>query len=195
MSGEDEDIRRFCSGEAAAFEQLVIRYRVPAIRFAQQLTGDYYTAEDLAQECFAYLFVYPDKFDFRASFKTYLFTLIRNKSIDYLRKHRRSSLVGEWDGDRTADTSSAGNPEKRMLAQEESRELERNLMSLKKEYRTAVYLVDLEELSYGEAAAVMAKNPVAFKVLLHRARKKLKQRYEEEDWNDETDTARPGISR
>ncbi|MCL6458478.1 MAG: hypothetical protein K6T85_10785, partial [Gorillibacterium sp.] len=69
------------------------------------------------------------------------------------------------------------------------------LLKLKVDYRMAIYLVDLEGLHYAEAAAVMSRNVTAFKVLLHRARKKLKQIYEKEEWHGETDSWGASVSR
>ncbi|MFD1908004.1 RNA polymerase sigma factor [Paenibacillus rhizoplanae] len=66
---EEAVLIRFREGSREAFEWLVRQYREPAVRFAYHLTGDYHTAEDLAQDCFAYLLVYPEKYDYRASFK------------------------------------------------------------------------------------------------------------------------------
>lgn len=192
---------KFREGSREAFEWLVRHYREPAVRFAYHLTGDYYTAEDLAQDCFAFLLVYPEKYDYRASFKTYLFTLVRNKSIDSIRKRARQQSVtlaeegGSLEGADIPDHSygrtgsihnpDEDNPERLAIIREEDREWRRRLLRLKPDYCQAVYLVDIAQLSYEQAAAVMGRNQVSFKVLLHRARKKLRQIYEKEEWECE----------
>lgn len=199
---EDKDVLvRFREGNLEAFEWLVLQYREPAVRFAYHLTGDYHTAEDLAQDCFAYLLVYPEKYDYRASFKTYLFTLLRNKSIDSIRKRTRQQrltgpeagrrLPGQNSSDYASDrggsvhTPVEDNPERLAIIREEDREWRRRLLRLKPDYCQAVYLVDIAQLSYEQAAAVMGRGSVSFKVLLHRARKKLRQVYEKEEWECE----------
>jgi RNA polymerase sigma-70 factor (ECF subfamily) len=190
-------------------------YRQPAVRFAYHLTGDYHTAEDLAQDCFAYLLVYPEKYDERASFKTYLFTILRNKSIDFIRKSTRQRVIAEAEGkcshevrrepgdapadrwlERNGSTASPGtdDPERLAIIREEDREWRRRLLCLKPEYCQAVYLVDVGQMSYGQAAAVMGRTAVSFKVLLHRARKKLRQIYEREEWDCEAERAGTSIS-
>ncbi|MFC4304900.1 RNA polymerase sigma factor [Cohnella boryungensis] len=203
---------RFRQGERDAFEWLVRQYLQSAVRFAYHLTGDYHAAEDLAQDCFAYLLVYPDKYDYRASFKTYLFTILRNKSIDALRKKQRSPASGagllgrsfypgldedserdRTDGSRAAP-GDANDPERAAIVREEDREWRRRLLELKPDYRHAVYLVDMEQLSYAQAAAIMRRNTVTFKVLLHRARKKLRQIYEKEERNGEANRAGASVS-
>ncbi|WP_040952090.1 RNA polymerase sigma factor [Gorillibacterium massiliense] len=183
---QEEEVRLYAIGDRSAFEALAVHWRKPAIRFAMQMTGDYYAAEDLVQDVFAYLYVYPEKYHFRASFQTYLFTLVRNKSIDYLRKNRRM-IPDEAVAERLAAVSveDADDPEWALLHNEQSQELRRYLAMLKSDERTAIYLVDLEGVSGSDAARIMSKNPAAFRVMLHRARKKLKKRYEEEGWGRE----------
>ena len=45
---------------------------------------------------------------------------------------------------------------------------------LKEEYKTAIYLIDYERFSYKEAGIIMGKNSAQMKILIFRARKKLK---------------------
>lgn len=194
MLEEAAVLLRFRDGSLDAFEWLVTKYRKPAVRFAYHLTGDYHTAEDLAQDCFAYLLVYPEKYDQRAAFQTYLFTILRNKSIDSIRRRTRQQALNQR-GEGEAD-----NPELLAIIREEDLEWRRRLLRLKPDYCQAVYLVDVGQMSYEQAAAVMGRNMVSFKVLLHRARKKLRQIYEKEEWDCEVNRttagagARAGIS-
>lgn len=191
-----DEINWFVHRKRDAFESLVLRHRKAAVRFAVQSTGDYYTAEDLVQDCFAYVYVYPDKFTFRASFQTYLFTLIRYKSVDNWRRTSRTALVGDQAMNELRRDGGEPGPEEWIMLREVERELELRLRALKEDYRLAVYLVDLEEWGYREAAAVMGKSPVAFKIMLHRARKQLKQAYLREGDTDGNgaDAAGAGIS-
>lgn len=49
------------------------------------------------------------------------------------------------------------------------------MQKLKPEYQNAIYLADIEELSYKEISQIMKKPESSIKVLIHRARKKLKE--------------------
>ncbi|WP_342477563.1 RNA polymerase sigma factor [Paenibacillus sp. FSL H7-0350] len=182
---EEAVLIRFTEGNRDAFEWLVRQYREPAVRFAYHLTGDYHTAEDLAQDCFAYLLVYPEKYDYRASFKTYLFTILRNKSIDSVRKRARQQSLPYTAESSSVHNPDEGNPEQLAIIREEDVEWRRRLHQMKPDYGQAVYLVDVGQMSYEQAAAVMGRNQMSFKVLLHRARKKLRQIYEKEEWDCE----------
>lgn len=47
------------------------------------------------------------------------------------------------------------------------------MSKLKPDYQNAVYLADIEELSYSEIGHIMHKSESGIKVLIHRARKSL----------------------
>ncbi|MEO3945460.1 RNA polymerase sigma factor [Gorillibacterium sp. CAU 1737] len=189
-TSEEEELRHFVNGSRTAFEALVLRYRQPAVGFARHYVHDYHMAEDLVQDAFAYLYVYPEKYDFRSSFKTYLFTLIRHKCIDYLRKRERRKEDGTSSGDRNPREAEPEEsilcdpkpgPEEHLLLQESWLGWERRLGELKGEYRSALYLVDVEGMHPREAAAVLGKTSAGFRVTLHRARKKLRESVEKEE--------------
>lgn len=186
MHQEEVKLRLFVQGSHAAFEDIVLAYREPAIRFACQYVHDPYIAEDLVQDCFAYLYVYPWKYNFQASFKTYLFTLIRNKSVDYLRKKARRRECAEQDQEEEARSKigdTAPGPEQRVLDKENRQYWEQLLNGLSIEYKTALYMVDVEGMSPREAAAVQGKTAAGFRVTLFRARRKLRSYVEKEGWH------------
>lgn len=179
----DEDkllMKKFKEGNEGCFEELIIKYRNAAVRFAAQYTKDEYIAEDIAQESFAYLYVYKDKYNEKYSFKTYLFTIIKNKSIDYYRK-----IMKEKYRQSSCDLSSFDTPEEITLKNERKNLVINNINKLKKDYKTAVYLIDYEEFSYKEAGKIMGKNMAQMKILVYRARKKLKLLMEQEGYVNE----------
>ena len=56
---------------------------------------------------------------------------------------------------------------------------------MKEEYKTVIYLIDYEEFSYKEAGIIMGKNLAQIKILVFRARKKLKLLIEQEGYTNE----------
>jgi len=172
MNEDRELISSFMKGDETAFEALVLKYRQPAVQFSMQFVHDYYMAEDIAQESFANIYVYKERYNFKASFKTYLFTIVRNKSIDYIRKNKRIEL----EDVQAIDEVSA---EDLIIKHEEKIHLKNMLGMLKDDYKIAIYLIDYNDMSYQEAAKIMGKSSVQIKILIHRARKKLKLLLEE----------------
>lgn len=179
----DEDtllMKKFQEGNENSFEELIIKYRANAICFAQRYTLDKFIAEDITQESFAYLYVYKDKYNEKYSFKTYLFTIIRNKCIDYYRKIKKEDLQSNLYNLISLDT-----PEDIILRDERKNLVINNINKLKEDYKIAIYLIDYEEFSYKEAGTIMRKNLAQMKILIFRARRKLKLLIEQEEYTIE----------
>lgn len=174
MREDRELMQRFLEGHQESFEKLIVKYRAGAISFAQRYIYDPFTAEDIVQESFAAIYVYRDRYKLDYAFKTYLFTIVRNKCIDYLRKKRSVPMddVGATPDHRT--------PEQEMIQQEDKNIIQQKINELKEDYRTVIYLAEYEELSYNQIADIMGKNLGQVKVLIYRARKKLKKLLERE---------------
>lgn len=167
----EEDLKLMQSvkkGNRESFEKLIIKYRKVSISFCQTLIHDYYQAEDIVQESFAYIYVYNDRYNEKYSFKTYLFTIIRNKSIDYIRKNHAVSLSD------IPETVSFNNTEDIILRKEKINLVRQKICELKDDYKTVIYLIDFYNFSYKDAAKIMGKSLVQTKILIYRARKKLK---------------------
>lgn len=165
-------IDRYLEGDKEAFEDLIIEYRESAIAFAKQYTKDSYLAEDMVQEAFAYVYVYRDRYNKKYSFKTYLYTIIKNKSIDYIRKNSRLSSLDE-----NIEVAATKDLEEEIILKEEKETLKDCLQIMKKEYREIIYLYEYEELSQKEIASILNMSLPMVKVTLFRARKKLKELY------------------
>lgn len=168
--------KKFLEGNIPAFESLVLLYKDNLIYFIFKYTKDLFIAEDIAQDVFAYIYVNKEKYDLKYSFKTFIFTIGKNKAIDYIRKQSRMVII---PFDRDNEIFIGGeNLEDKIIKDEDKRFLFKNLKELKPEYEQAIYLVDIEELSYKEVGEILGKNLTQTKVLVHRARKSLKSKME-----------------
>ena len=65
--------------------------------------------------------------------------------------------------------------EEKVFLNERKNNLKNAINMLKPEYQRAVYLADIEELSYKEIGQIMQKSESGIKVLIHRARKNLEE--------------------
>lgn len=166
--------KQFLDGNIKAFEELVLSHKDHLIYFLQRYIKDIAACEDVAQDVFAYVFVYKEKYDQVHSFKTFLYTLAKNKAIDYIRKQSRivpNQELMEAASDGTTDGDELFS---RVVQDENARMVHDCLKKLSVDYQTCIHLVDFEELSYKEASTVMNRSVPQFKVLLFRARKALK---------------------
>ena len=65
--------------------------------------------------------------------------------------------------------------EEEIFQKETIESLKENIKKLKPEYQSAIYLADLEDLSYKEISKILDKSLPQVKVLIHRARKALQK--------------------
>jgi RNA polymerase sigma-70 factor, ECF subfamily len=83
----------YLRGQTSGFELLVRRYAQELHQFAQRLTGDSMTAEDVVQETFLQVHHSAASFDPKRRFKPWLFTIAANKARDQLRRRMRRKEV------------------------------------------------------------------------------------------------------
>lgn len=173
--------KEFLDGDINSFEDLVINHKDNLIYFISRFTGgDMFIAEDIAQDVFAYIYVYKEKYDLNYSFKTYIYTLGKNKAIDQIRKLSRSKLVN-FGPDTDYLFPDGESIEEKVIRDEETRNVLNSLKKLKPDYERALYLLAFENFSYKEIAKILGKTLPQTKVLIHRARKTLKSIIEKGD--------------
>jgi RNA polymerase sigma-70 factor (ECF subfamily) len=85
---------RFVEGDDGAFEDLVAMHEHEVLNFFYRLTGERHAAEDMTQELFLKVFKYRDRYEHRATFRSFLYRMARNMWIDrYRKKKTRPRLV------------------------------------------------------------------------------------------------------
>lgn len=182
----DPDVRLMLevrAGNAAAFEELMLRYQNRVVTVLEHLVGSRDLAEDLAQEVFLRVYRSRQSYHPDAKFSTWLFTIVNNVASNALRTKRRRREItvggGQSTGGESLDAMAAapsGQMPARQLDKAEMREIIRvALGSLNERQRLAVLLCKFEEMSYAEIAEAMDLSPQAIKSLLARARVNLRQ--------------------
>lgn len=175
MCNDNKLMQRVQAGDKFAFDEIVIKYRLPAISFACSYVHNRSDAEDIAQECFVKIYINRMSYQPSYAFKTYLFTLIRNSCIDVIRKNEVRKLENL---DSIFEVSNDENPDKIIIRQEQMNMISEILNGLQNDYKTALYLYAYEEMSYEDIGKVMRKTTGQVKITIYRARKKLKKLYE-----------------
>ena len=157
------------SGNKRRFEELVIRHKDKLIDFIYRYVKSIDIAEDLAQDVFVYLLIHKENYDFNYSLKTYLYTIAKSKALNYLKREKRIVAINEND---IYDVQTL---EEKVFLNERKNNLKQAMLKLKPEYQSAVYLADIEELSYKEIGQIMKKSESGIKSLIFRARKSLEE--------------------
>lgn len=165
----------------ARFEALALPLSTALFGFAVRLTRDRDRAADLVQDAFLRAYRTFDSFRPGTNAKAWLFQITYSVFVnDYHTQRRRPSVVSmdEWEqryqqtleiADWEACRAVLENP----ALERRPGEVAQAVASLPEDYRNALLLVDVDELSYEEAAEVMACPLGTLRSRLHRARKLL----------------------
>jgi RNA polymerase sigma-70 factor (ECF subfamily) len=161
-------------GFEAAFEALYERYRDRVYSIAYRLVGSTADAMDVVQETFSLVFRKLHTFRFDSLFSTWLYRLVVNCGIDFMRQGRgaRGRLrAGNPEATLPADASDPDAPEPReqAAAQELSAHVHERIQRLSPKLRAVLVLRYLEGMSYEELAEVLGISLGTVKSRLARA--------------------------
>ena len=177
MDNGASSYRRYLDGDEEAFYSLVTEYYEPLVLFLTGYVREKAVAEDIAMDVFADLIVHRHRYDFRVSFRTYLYMLGRSRALNYIK--RSKILVFSSVEDTQALADPASDLEAAYVTKERNRALSDALKTLKQDQQEAVRLVYWQGLSCEEAAKVMRKNRKQVYNLLFRAKNALRSVLEE----------------
>jgi RNA polymerase sigma-70 factor (ECF subfamily) len=177
---DDEDAQlmlAYARGEMRAFETLYSRHRAALYRYLVRQARDGEVANDLFQEVWSRVVVNRSRYEPRAKFRTFLFTLAHNCFIDHCRRVRaRPVALGVDDAD-AADLLPAdeeGRPERALERSEDSRRYRAALAALPAEQRDVYLLHEESDLSLEEIARITGVGAETAKSRLRYAVNKLK---------------------
>ncbi len=177
ICNENELMEKVKNGDKRAYEEIVLKYRKNAVGFAYRFVKDSYLAEDIVQESFASIYIKRSSYKNKDSFKAFLYTVIRNRCIDYLRKAKNMQAINLDEMERSFAEVSL---DELLVKKDELKCAKRILEGLSYEYRTVFWLYEYEGFSYKEIAGIMNKSLPQIKIMLYRARNKI-QKYIKED--------------
>ena len=183
-------IERLKRGDAAAFETLVNERSGEIYGLLYRLTENAEEARDLTQETFLRAFQSIIHFRGESDLRTWIYRIAINQARNrwrWWRRRRRDATVSidapEIGGGRlgliaTLKSNTIKDPEQDTLANERERALKKALSSLKRVYREAVVLRDIEGFAYEEIAATLEISVGTVKSRLARGRQELRRKLE-----------------
>jgi RNA polymerase sigma-70 factor (ECF subfamily) len=171
-------------GDLAAFNWLVLRYQTRVYNLCYRMLSDPDAAADATQETFLSAYRAIERFK-GEQFRTWLMRIATNACLDMLRSRKRrpaQSLdlhISAAEGDdaqplQLADSSPFIDPEERTLKAEVVTIIQQGLDSLPEDQRMVLVLVDVQGLSYEEAAIVTGANLGTVKSRISRARTRMR---------------------
>jgi RNA polymerase sigma-70 factor (ECF subfamily) len=187
------------AGDEKAFAGLVDRYHAGFVRVARMYVRDSAVAEEVAQETWLAVLGGIDRFEGRSSLKTWLFRILTNRAKTRGERESRSvpfSSIGEPDepavdhdrfrpegdqypgGWKEFPSPWEGDPEERLLAGETRRLILATIKTLPPAQRAVITLRDIEGFGSEEVCNVLEVSDTNQRVLLHRARSKVRRALE-----------------
>jgi RNA polymerase sigma-70 factor (ECF subfamily) len=174
-------MRALEDGDETALRTLVDRHATSIYRFSVRYTGDESLAQDICQEVFLKLYRYARSYKPEMPFKTWLFTIVRNTSVDLARKYTyrkvRSLDSPEDTGFLEAEIHSLMNgaqtPEEEYSSRQMAQRVASAVRNLPEKQRTAVILKYYEEMPVKDIAEIMEKTVSSVESLLVRAKRNL----------------------
>ena len=196
-------LERLRQGDEAAFASLVDRHHGSLLRLAMAYVSDHSIAEEVVQETWIGVLEGLDRFEGRSSLKTWIFRILTNKAKTRgVRESRHVSFsplaaseenpeepavdptrfqtTGHWAGYWVSYPQpwDENTPEKLLLSQEGTTFLEQAIEALPPKLRQIIVMRDVEGLSSDEACNILGISETNQRVLLHRARSRVRKALE-----------------
>jgi RNA polymerase sigma-70 factor (ECF subfamily) len=186
---EDQFIERLKRSDPAAFEKLVNERSGEIYGLLYRLTENAEEARDLTQETFLRAFQSIGQFRGESDLRTWIYRIAINQARNrwrWWRRRHRDSTVSIDASDAAGNsalmaqlrTGNSSNPEHGALAHERERALRKALSGLRRVYREAVVLRDLEGFAYEEIAVALDISVGTVKSRLARGRQELRRKLE-----------------
>jgi RNA polymerase sigma factor (sigma-70 family) len=176
---DNEIISKVLSGDHQAYAGLVDRYQSYVFTLALRMVKTREDAEEVAQDVFVKAYKYLADFKGASKFSTWLYTIVHNTGISFLRKKKLDvhSLDNEQVFER-ADNLDSGMRANMVEQKSKIRMVHEAISMLSTDDAQIITLFYKAEQSLEETAHVLGIEVNAAKVRLHRARTRLKEKME-----------------
>lgn len=192
-------VTQLLARDEAAFAALVTCYHGPLIRLALAFVADRAVAEEVVQETWLAVLNGLRSFEGRSTLKTWIFSILTNKAKTRGVRERRSvpfsALIDADGGDEPAVAPARfmasgmwaappahwdeNTPEKLLLREEAWAVVHKAIAELPPAQRAVVSLRDVEGWDSSEVCNVLGISQTNLRVLLHRARSRIRAELEE----------------
>lgn len=189
MSDEAVLVERLRAGDDAAFSALVREYHRPLLRLAASVVGSPAVAAEVVQDTWLAVVRGVDRFEGRSSFKTWLFHILLNRARSTAARERRTEsvdvdvLADRFDGSGAWSAPPvpwSDRVDERLVAERLAPRAHALIDELPDAQRRVLLLRDVDGLPADEVASLLGVSSGNQRVLLHRARARVRAGLEAE---------------
>lgn len=145
------------------FERVAMPHLPQVFTAAFYLTKNEHEADDLVQETYLRAFRFFNKFEPGTNCKAWLLSIQRHLFINRYQKRKKQPEFLDWEKVNqdyesfvlSNEQTEKYNPEVLFSSRDMGPEVEKAIKALPEDFRTAIVLVDINELSYEDAAGIM----------------------------------------
>lgn len=159
--------------DAESFKKEYLPFHRKLYLIAYKLLENQADAEDLVQEAYLKLWDKHDGLTVISNPEAFSVTLVKNMCFDVLRSGRYAQTRQTMELNNIQDYSPADSFE----ARDQARQVHSIIARLPEQQQKVVMLRDIKECSYEEIEHITGLSPVNIRVLLSRARKKIREQF------------------
>lgn len=165
-------IKACLAKDEKAFRILVDHYCDLVFSVALRIVNNIENAKDIVQETFIAVWSGLESFNSEKDFKNWLYKITVNKSLDSLRRQKRSKLMIQPEYDLQVLSSLEG-PDKKMENAEIAKTIKMLSLKLSPKQKIVFVLSELEDLNHDEISEITGMNKKSIKSNLNHARRKI----------------------
>ena len=198
--GEDTAlVKRMLAGDEATFAYIVQRYHASLVRLARTFVASHEVAEEVVQDTWLAVLNGLPSFEGRSTLKSWIFSILTNRAKTRGVREKRTVAFSELSNPGSDDESSVepdrftstgawstppgrwsgDTPERLLLQQEALAVIDKTVAELPPSQRAVVTLRDVEGLDAAEVCNILELSETNQRVLLHRARSKVRAALEQ----------------
>ena len=178
MPLSDKDLVKRCQEDAAAFEEIVRRYKRAIFAYARSAIGSTQDAEEVTQDTFVKVYRAAHRFDPKYSFKTWLYTIVSNTCKNKLRSRarRRRDISLDHENSPLVTLSHEATPLEIYERNVEIKTVRDAIDSLPPRYKQVLHLRYVEGLRYREIGKALGLSLGNVEARIFRGKERIRHR-------------------
>ena len=176
---DEQLIEWVANGDSSCLGTLFERYHKSVYRFCLQMTRNNQHAEDVVQEVFMKVLKKAGSFRHDGTFKSWLFNIARNATLDYLRNNKRHKIMTPLDEHNESLLVDHQSAELAAVGAQKINILEKALARLPEHFQEVIWLGRFEFASFQELGKALGCKTGTARVRMHRAMQQLNVVYAE----------------